>query len=124
MQEPWRARIKSNVSQHSSFVPLSDDIIAERTASLGIVLGNNASEIVKTVYNLKELEERRLSEVVCLQNSLDTNTDNISVCSQDESIDLETLNLLWSEISECLGDGGCDPLVLQTPLIAQRRQEE
>ena len=73
---------------------MSDDIIAERTASLGIVLGNNASEIVKTVYNLKELEERRLSEVVCLQNSLDTNTDNISVCSQDESIDLETLNLL------------------------------
>ena len=31
-------------------------------------------------------------------------------------MDLDALNLICAEITEDLGDGGCDPLCLQTPL--------
>ena len=39
-----------------------------------------------------------------------------SVCSADENLDLETLNILCADITEDLGDGGCDPFDIQTPL--------
>jgi hypothetical protein len=43
--------------------------------------------------------------------------DDVStVCSLEDDFDLETLNLICSEISEGLGDGGYDPLCLQTPV--------
>jgi len=42
--------------------------------------------------------------------------DTSTVCSLEENMDLETLNLICVEISEDLGDGGCDPLCLQTPI--------
>jgi hypothetical protein len=42
-----------------------------------------------------------------------TNLDETSsVCSLEENLDLEALNLICSEITEDLGDGGCDPLCL------------
>ena len=46
-------------------------------------------------------------------NNLD---DATTVCSLDDNIDLETLNLICADISEDLGDGGCDPSCLQTPI--------
>ena len=40
--------------------------------------------------------------------------ETTSICSLDENFDLEALNLICLEITEDLGDGGCDPLCLQT----------
>ena len=42
--------------------------------------------------------------------------DASTVCSVDEDLDLDALNHICAEISEDLGDGGCDPLCLQTPI--------
>jgi hypothetical protein len=46
--------------------------------------------------------------------------DTSTLCSNEESIDLEALNLICAKISEGLGDGGCDPKCLQTP-ISQKK---
>jgi hypothetical protein len=47
--------------------------------------------------------------------------DASTVCSNDDNIDIEALNLICSEISEGLGDGGCDPKCLQIPVSHKRR---
>jgi hypothetical protein len=51
---------------------------------------------------------------------VDTNKveiDDVStVYSFEDCLDLEALNLICSEIVEGLGDGGCDPKCLQTPV--------
>jgi hypothetical protein len=46
--------------------------------------------------------------------------DASTICSNDDYIDLEALNLICSEILEGLGDGGCDPKCLQTP-VSQKK---
>jgi hypothetical protein len=43
------------------------------------------------------------------------------VCSNDDSVDLEALILICSDVIEGLGDGGCDPLILQTFISQSRR---
>ena len=43
------------------------------------------------------------------------------VCSADDNLDLEALNLICSDISEGLGDGCCDPVCLQTPVSQKKR---
>ena len=47
--------------------------------------------------------------------------DASTVCSNEDIVDLEALNLICSEIAEGLGDGGCDPLILQTPVSQKMR---
>jgi len=66
---------------------------------------------------LRDIESRRMSESKCLH--IETNSllgDASSVCSLDENLDLDALNLICAEISEDLGDGGYDPVCLQTPI--------
>jgi hypothetical protein len=46
--------------------------------------------------------------------------DTSTLCSNEENIDLEALNLICAEISEGLGDGGCDPKCLQTPISLKK----
>jgi hypothetical protein len=46
--------------------------------------------------------------------------DASTICFNDDNIDLEALNLICSEISKGLGDGGCDPKCLQTP-VSQKK---
>jgi hypothetical protein len=48
--------------------------------------------------------------------------DALTVCSNEDSVDLEALNLICSEVAEGLGDGGCDPLILQTP-VSQKKEK-
>ena len=47
--------------------------------------------------------------------------DTSTVCSLEENMDLEALNLICVEISEDLCDGGCDPLCLQTPISHSKK---
>jgi hypothetical protein len=47
--------------------------------------------------------------------------DASTICSNEDSVDLEALNLICSEVVEGLGDGSCDPLILQTP-VSQKRE--
>jgi hypothetical protein len=41
--------------------------------------------------------------------------------TSDDSVDLEALNLIHSDVFEGLDDGGCDPLILQTPVSQSSR---
>jgi len=62
---------------------------------------------------LRDIESHRMSESKCLH--VESNSllgDASSVCSLDENLDLDALNLICAEISEDLGDGGCDPVCL------------
>jgi len=47
--------------------------------------------------------------------------DTSTVGSNDDNIDLQVLNHICSEITEGLGDGGCDPVILQTPVSQSKR---
>jgi hypothetical protein len=48
--------------------------------------------------------------------------DDVStVGSTEDNIDLEAMNLICSEISEGLGDGGYGPLCLQIPISHKKR---
>jgi hypothetical protein len=106
----------------SSFHLLDDSILLARTKSLGIVLGDNEQDLSLSLSSLRDLEAIRLngSDRVDVEKNFlldDVSTD----CSCEDNIDLEALNLICSEISEGLGDGGCDPLCLQTPLSQNKR---
>jgi hypothetical protein len=46
----------------------------------------------------------------------------LTVCSNEESVHLEALNLICADIAEGLGDGGCDPLILQTPVSQKNKR--
>jgi hypothetical protein len=57
-------------------------------------------------------------------NHVSTILDETStVCSLDENLDLQSLNLICSEVAKDLGDGGCDPLCLQTPLSQFKKKK-
>jgi hypothetical protein len=65
------------------------------------------------VQYLRDLESHRLSESNILEVENKSWLDDAStVCSLEENMDLDALNLICAEISEDLGDGGCDPLCL------------
>jgi hypothetical protein len=69
---------------------------------------------------LKDIEYFRLLEDEKLRKESSLFVEDASmVCSTEDNLDLETLNLICSNMAEGLGDGGCDPLILQTP-ISQR----
>ena len=69
-----------------------------------------------SLQHLRDIESTRMSESNLLK--VDNSSllgDASTVCSVDEDLDLDALNHICAEISEDLGDGGCDPLCLQTP---------
>jgi len=108
---------KGKESQPMSFNILDDSDLLARTNSLGVILGNNEQEVLCSLNNLRTLERHRLNEVDHLVVGNKCNLDDAStVCSLEDNLELEALNFICSEISEGLGDAGCDPLCLQTPV--------
>ena len=70
---------------------------------------------------LKDLEHNRLVEAAKLRDDDFVLLEVApTVCSNDDSVDLEALNLICSGVAEGLGDGGCDPVILQTPISHKR----
>ena len=99
------------------FDVFDDSSLLASTSSLGISLGANEQEVTLSLQHLRDIESTRMSE----SNSLKVDNSSLlgdasTVCSVDEDLDLDALNLICAEISEDLGDGGCDPLCLQTPI--------
>jgi hypothetical protein len=108
---------KGNKPQTSSFNTFDDPTLLATASSLGLVLGSNEQEVSNFLNSLRDLEGKRLSENELLVNRNVANVDETtSICSLDENFDLEALNLICSEITEDLGDGGYDTLCLQTPI--------
>jgi len=100
-----------------SFDVFDDSSLLASTSTLGISLGANEQEATLSMQLLRDIESRRMSESKCLH--VETNSllgDASSVCSLDENLDLDALNLICAEISEDLGAGGCDPVCLWTPI--------
>ena len=101
---------KCNSSQNLSFNKLVDSDIIARTSSLGVVLGKTEDAVLSTVKSLREIEITRMNESVSLKEGKINNLDEVTTeCSIDKGIDLQALNFLCSEITDCLCDGGCDP---------------
>lgn len=108
---------KGKGSQPLSYNILDDSDFLSRANSLGVFLGNNEQEVSYSINAFRDLEFHRQNEVDQLVAGSKNNLDDAStVCSLEENLDLEALNFICSEISEGLGDGGCDPLCLQTPV--------
>jgi hypothetical protein len=106
----------------SSFHTLDDSILLARTKSLGIILGDNEQAMSLSLNSLRDLEALRMNGNDRVEEEKKIVLDDVStVCSIEDNIDLEALNLICSEISEGFGDGGCDPLCLQTPLSQNKR---
>jgi hypothetical protein len=108
---------KGKGSQPPSFSTLDDSAFLARANSLGVVLGNNEQEVSHSINTFRDLEFLRLEKVdqQAAGNSCVLDVAS-SVCSLEDNLELQTLNLICSEISEGLGDGGCDSLCLQTPV--------
>jgi hypothetical protein len=108
---------KGNSSQNLSFNKLVDSDIIARTSSLGVVLGKTEDAVLSTVNSLREIEITRMNESVSLKEGKINNLAEVTTESSiDEGINLEALNFLCSDITDCLCDGGCDPTDLQTPV--------
>jgi hypothetical protein len=57
-----------------------------------------------------------------LEGSFNLDSDEVStVASFEDVLDLDALNLICSEVAEGLGDGGCDPVCIQTPVSRPSR---
>ena len=103
--------------QPLSFDVFDDSSLLAYTSTLGISLGANEQEVTLSLQHLRDIESTRMSESNLLK--VDNSSllgDASTVCSVDEDLDLDALNLICAKISEDLGDGGCDPLCLQTPI--------
>ena len=108
---------KGKEPQPCSFISRDDSSLLNSATSIGVVLGDNEYEILNSLNSLRDLEKFRLSQNKKLVDDNNIVLDDAStVCSNDDGIDLEALNFICSEISEGLGDGGCDPKCLQTPV--------
>jgi len=82
-----------------------------------VVFGNSDQEVSCALNHLKDLENNRLLESAKLREENFVLVEDAStVCSIDDYIDLEALNLICSDIAEGLSDGCCDLLILQTPV--------
>jgi hypothetical protein len=110
------ASLKGNGIQPQSFNFADDSYLLASTGALGISLGVNEQEISASLLSLKDLESRRLAENIALETHNRALDDASTVCSGDENLDLESLNLICADIADDLGDGGCDPSCLQTPV--------
>ena len=109
---------KGKKPQPCSFISRDDSSLLDSTKSLGIVLGANEQAISDSIKFLREVELFRLNGKKGLVEELD---DASIVCSADDNLDLEASNLICSDILDGLGDGGCDPVCLQTPVSPKKR---
>jgi len=113
---------KGKTQQPHSFISRDDSSLLSSTKSLGVVLGSNDHDIFNSLKCLKDIEHNRLLENAKLREENFVLVEDAStVCSNEDIVDLEALNLICSEIAEGLGDGGCDPLILQTPVSQKMR---
>jgi len=113
---------KGKMQQPPSFISRDDSSLVNSTSSLGVVLGSNDHDIFNSLKCLKDIEHNRLLENAKLREENFVLVEDAStVCSNEDIVDLEALNLICSEIAEGLGDGGCDPLILQTPVSQKMR---
>jgi hypothetical protein len=114
---------KGNKPLPSSFHNLDDSVILATTDSLGINLGDDVSSVLDSVHSLKQIELQRFNDF-CSSSKEEKRSceENSSVCSED-NVDIDALNTICSEIAESLGDGGCDPLCLHTPLSQIKRRQ-
>ena len=85
-------------------------------------MGCNDSEILNLINLLKDVEYNRFVERASRVENCDLVDDTLTVCSNDDIIDLEAINLICSDIAEGLGDGGCDPLILQSPIPHKNKE--
>ena len=114
--------VKGNETLPHSFDILDDSMLLHTTSSLGISLGSNEQEVSLSLKSLRDIEFARMSANNSLEEKSKAMLDDTStVCSLEENMDLEALNLICVEISEDLGDGGCDPLYLQTPISHSKK---
>jgi len=105
-----------------SFNALDDSSFLATTNSLGVRLGNNEQEIALSIKLFKDLESTRISEAEQRVGNTKIDLDEaVSVSSIDDNLDLEALNLICADVSQGLGDGGCDPLCLQPPVSQNRK---
>jgi len=113
---------KGKTQQPHSFISRDDSSLLSSTKSLGVVLGSNDHDIFNSLKSLKDIEHNRLIENTKLrEDSFVLVEDTSTVGSNDDNIDLEVLNHICSEIAEGLGDGDCDPMILQTPVSQSKR---
>jgi len=113
---------KGKTQQPHSFISRDDSSLLSSTKSLGVVLGSNDHDIFNSLKSLKDIEYNRLIENTKLrEDSFVLVEDTSTVGSNDDNIDLRVLNHICSEIAEGLGDGGCDPVILQTPVSQSKR---
>jgi hypothetical protein len=113
---------KGKFQQPISFITRDDSSLINATKSLGVVLGNNDHNVFNALKSLKDQEFFRLVENAKLRDENFVLVEDAStVCFNDDSVDLEGLNFICSDIVEGLGDGGCDLLILQTPVSQNKR---
>jgi hypothetical protein len=104
---------KGNLQHSLSFISRDDSSILNSSLSLGVVLGNNDQDVFNSLKRLKDIEHNRLLQDAKLRDENFVLVEDAStVCSTEDNVDLEALNLICSGIAEGLGDGGCDPLIL------------
>ena len=112
---------KGKQPQPCSFISRDDSSLLNISKSLGVVLGDNDQDILNSLKSLRDVEFNRMNESL---NLLEENKvvveDASTFCSNDDNIDLDALNQICSEISEGLGDGGCDHVCLQIP-VSQKK---
>jgi hypothetical protein len=114
--------IDKGKTQQPPFITRGDSSLLDSTKSIGVVLSSTEHDVLKSIKCLKDLEYNRLLENAKLRDENFILVEDASTeCSNDDNVDLEALNLICSEIAEWLGDGGCDPLILQTPVSLQKR---
>ena len=114
---------KGKTQQPPSFVSHDNTSFINSSKSLGVVLGCNDYEILNSINLLKDVEYNRLVERASSRvENCDLVDDTSTVCSNDDSIDLEAINLICSDIAEGLGDEGCDPLILQSPVPYKNKE--
>jgi len=98
--------VKGNETLPHSFDILDDSMLLHTTSSLGISLGSNEQEVSLSLKSLRDIEFARMSANNSLEEKSKAMLDDTStVCSLEENMDLEALNLICVEISEDLGDG-------------------
>jgi hypothetical protein len=113
---------KGKMQQPPSFISRDDSSLFNATKSIEVILGNNEQDIFNSLKSLKDQEYIRMIEIAKLREENFVLVEDAStICSNEDSVDLEALNLICLEVAEGLGDGGCDPLILQTPISQKKR---
>jgi hypothetical protein len=97
---------KGKLQQPPSFICRYDSSLLNVTQSIGVVLGNNEQDVVNSLKSLKDQEYNRMTGNAKLrEDNFVLVEDASTVCSNENSVDLEALNLICSEVVEGLGDG-------------------